>query len=390
MAVSTRFSAVLFGCLLTVLSCLSQGAADFKAKYVPEGGKIRLFIGQDTETISKYQQHVPEDSLEGVTLYTSVYNPENPVYFHGFYEPANWGAGPINYQKTLDDAPGAALAMGLGFSGDAATQELVGYEIAEGEHDKEIIRFINTLKDMSPRPIFLRIGWEFDGFWFGYRPESYKAAFRHIHSLIKQEKAENIVTVWHSAAWPDYNIAGGFSDLYNHSKPGMLDKWYPGDDVVDWIGVSVFYPDLTQWGYKPPMSPQDAQRSVLEFARKHNKPVIVAEAAPQGYRIGQQSFSPINQHKPKKASASKIWDGWFKPFFEFVHENQDVIRAVAYINTHWDDQPMWQCAYGGRAGQSGCWSGNWGDSRVQANDTIKERWLKEIQNEDRWLQSNPE
>ena len=369
----------------------ASSTRSFSAKFVPPAGKLRMFMGQDSETISKYRSDLPKDSLEGVTLYTAVFNTEDKSYFAGVYEPANWGAGPIDFNKTLQHNPGAALAIGLGFSGLPETQEEVGYQIADGKHDKELLRFAKHLKAMSPRPVFLRIGWEFDGFWFGYRPDSYKKAFRHIHSLLQQAEANNVVTVWHSAAWPEPNVAGDLAPMYDLRKPEMLNSWYPGDDVVDWVAISVFYRSLThQWDYTPPNTPEAAQASVLNFARKHNKPVLIAEAAPHGYRIGQLSLSTINKNQPIKTSAEKIWEQWYQPFFNFIYENKDIIRAVAYINTHWDDQPMWQCALGTKAGDSSCKQGNWGDSRVQANGLIKERWLNQVLNSDLWLQSNPE
>jgi hypothetical protein len=32
------------------------------------------------------------------------------------------------------------------------------------------------------------------------------------------------------------------------------------------------------------------------------------------------------------ASQSASWDEWFEPFFKFVTENNDMVRAVSYIN----------------------------------------------------------
>ena len=49
----------------------------------------------------------------------------------------------------------------------------------------------------------------------------------------------------------------------------------------------------------------------------------------------------MNNELPSK----QIWDEWYEPFFEFIHENKDIIRAVAYINTHWQSQPMWGQPY---------------------------------------------
>ena len=64
---------------------------------------------------------------------------------------------------------------------------------------------------------------------------------------------------------------------------------------------------------------------------------------------------------------------------KYIQQNVDVIRALAYINAEWDNQPMWSKPYR---------SGYWGDSRVQVNDEIKARWLAEIQR-DLWLNASP-
>ena len=170
-------------------------------------------------------------------------------------------------------------------------------------------------------------------------------------------------------------------------KQTILDKWYPGDDVVDWVSISVFYRDLSQWNYTPPTTPDIGQQSALAFARAHNKPVMIAEAAPQGYRIGALTQSPIQENKPQPVTQEQIWQQWFVPFFSFIDENRDVIRAVAYINTHWESQSMWHCKSGIPAGQPGCNNGNWGDTRVHANDYIKQQWLSEVNNAKRWVQT---
>jgi len=36
-----------------------------------------------------------------------------------------------------------------------------------------------------------------------------------------------------------------------------------------------------------------------------------------------------------------IWNDWYVPFFDFIHADNDVICAVAYINVDWDSQSMW-------------------------------------------------
>ncbi len=59
------------------------------------------------------------------------------------------------------------------------------------------------------------------------------------------------------------------------------------------------------------------------------------------------------------------WNAWCAPFFAHLHANSDVIKAVAYINTRWFDQPAWNAG--------------WGDSRVQIRPEIKAAWIAEMQ-----------
>ena len=57
-----------------------------------------------------------------------------------------------------------------------------------------------------------------------------------------------------------------------------LDDFYPGDDLVDWVGVSVFqqfYPNDVGGTVK------DLEH-VLNFAERHSKPSMIAESTPFG------------------------------------------------------------------------------------------------------------
>ena len=61
-----------------------------------------------------------------------------------------------------------------------------------------------------------------------------------------------------------------------------------------------------------------------------------------------------------------------------MRDNARVIRAVAYINVEWNAQEMW----GGGS------SRYWGDSRIEANALVRERWLAQIR-DGSWLHGGP-
>ena len=74
-------------------------------------------------------------------------------------------------------------------------------------------------------PVFLRFGGEMNGNWtsWGRDPAAYHQAFRLVHTVINRY-ASNVALVWAPGAVPTYN----------------LDLYYPGDDVVDWVGISLY------------------------------------------------------------------------------------------------------------------------------------------------------
>lgn len=111
--------------------------------------------------------------------------------------------------------------------------------------------------------------------------------------------------MWHSAA-----ECGG----------GPIEPWYPGGDVVDWIGLSYTVPAPCDFA---------AVNAVLNFARQQGKPTMIASAAPRGYDLGQLSYSPADQEVTHLTSGN-LWKGWFQPFFDFIGKNTDIIRAVTY------------------------------------------------------------
>ena len=124
------------------------------------------------------------------------------------------------------------------------------------------------------RPLFLRFAHEMNADWYpwgGARasapgtqdgPERYVAAWRHVHAVFVADGATNVRWVWSpnhrsipAAAWND------------------AARYYPGDDVVDWIGVD---------GYDRPSARPATFASLFDpvlstFAGR--KPLMVAETA---------------------------------------------------------------------------------------------------------------
>ena len=111
---------------------------------------------------------------------------------------------------------------------------------------------------------------------------------------------------------------------------------------------------------------------LVNFARSRAKPVLIAEASPQGYDLAQNfnaNIAPIwdGPSKGDKTDVSdlEIWEAWYAPLFKYMNENDDVIRGIAYINVNWDAQSRWGTPHN---------EGYWGDSRLEASPEIARRF----------------
>jgi hypothetical protein len=83
------------------------------------------------------------------------------------------------------------------------------------------------------KPVFVRWGHEFNGDWYpwavgknGQDPALYVKAYRHVHDLVVSAGARNILWVWCP------NAASLPPKPWNSALAA-----YPGDDVVDWVGL---------------------------------------------------------------------------------------------------------------------------------------------------------
>ena len=326
-----------------VITFLFSHFVFYAQKFEPEDRKCLVFIGQDlaaTGGLEAYNQGYSDyfNVPAGVTVYTNLSpGDESFGYYNkgldGIKAKANWGAGDCWAKLYIEEPNYKNTAMAIGLS-------MVNHEkkIAKGRHDDLIREFGMWIKSIE-RPVFLRIGYEFDGWeWNHYEKKHYLKAWKRIHSIFNELRVNNVAFVWQSKG------TGSGQDI--------LAAWYPGDDLVDWCAYSYF---------------GNPDEEMILFARKHNKPVFIAEATP----VRQLDNLYFDTDLKKEELEKIIWEEWFVPFFKLINENSDVIKAFSYINTDWSSQPMW---ISNPVFQKV-------DSRIQLSAYISKRWKAEMQKE---------
>ena len=371
----------LFGCV-TAGETGSEAATAAVETQLAADSRSRLFIvGQDLSAIRGYMNSDCCPRPDGVTAYLDFFALlEKEGGYGGLGIDAagkpldmetSWGAGPVSAYKSATEFGIDDIAIGLSITENNHPGGLD--RLVAGEYDANIEQLARFATMVSGK-MYLRIGYEFDGAWnHGYEnAPRFINAYRRIVDGMRSAGAGNVEFVWQGAAsTTDAVIDGGRHD--------NIADWYPGDAYVDWLALSWFmHPDEKpgiDFGFPVP-TPRQLGDEILELARSVNKPVMIAEAAPQAYDLRDNTTSHhavVWDGDPGTETTNvtdeEIWDNWFGPMFDYINNNADVIRALAYIDVRWDDQSMWGPPYAG---------GYWGDTRVESNPHIAKRFSAAI------------
>ena len=143
-------------------------------------------------------------------------------------------------------------------------EEKVFKHISAGIYDNYIINFAKNLAQYD-KPVFLRFAHEFDNPFYPWSktgkntPDEFKNAWNHIHRLLTENGANEVILVW------------------NPWKSTEMQQYYPGNETVDWIGITAL-----NYG---PLNPDRKHRSFEELyqvfhdslATFSNKPVMLSE-----------------------------------------------------------------------------------------------------------------
>jgi beta-mannanase len=92
---------------------------------------------------------------------------------------------------------------------------------------------------------------------------AYVDAWRHMAERFAEVGADNVSWVWTLTAYS--------------FRTGDPESLYPGDDIVDWVGVDGYVNVACPWLDVPWSSWTEAFTPAVEFAEEHRKPLVVAE-----------------------------------------------------------------------------------------------------------------
>ncbi|MHC4983420.1 MAG: glycosyl hydrolase [Planctomycetota bacterium] len=306
--------------------------------FYPPKGKVLHIAGQTREDFADYVEHVSLNGRAfslpaGAAFYTNL-------RLDGVHAPAclTKGDNHQDLQYLADKYANMVLQIALYLHFSQLDP------VAKGEQDTPIEALAEALKALK-RPVYLRIGYEFDAPDHRYEPRAYRDAYRRIVERVEESGVTNVSYVWHSYAMRP-----------THGDHDPL-AWYPGDAYVNWVGISFFQVSSEGWFEGP-----NRQR-LLAVARAKNLPVMICESSPVRFTAKQEQYT----HQA-------YWDYWFKPYFDFIETNS-CVRAFSIINCDWDSFSMTR-------------NSNLGNCRISSDPAALRRWRKKMQ-EKRYIHSDP-
>jgi len=181
------------------------------------------------------------------------------------------GGGGRSVKEFVEDCAAQGAIPCLTLEPWSATEESL-LSAAEAQWLDEFARDIGALD----RPVFIRFGHEMNGRWYPWgwqrtTPETFIEGFRHVAGEFRAH-APKAALVWA----PSQNWGSSTDETYSN--------WYPGDEHVDWVGLTTY-----QWDYAGLSGNQFVGSIVYgdgeegnfyeTFAEGHDKPMMITETA---------------------------------------------------------------------------------------------------------------
>jgi hypothetical protein len=200
--------------------------------------------------------------------------------------------------------------------------------IIDGTFDHELVLWADQARAL-PFPLLVEFGTEVNGGWFPWNgiyngagktdsygdpafpdgPKRFRDAYRHIIDLFRRRGVRNITWFFHinALSWPaaDWN---------------RMALYYPGDEYIDWIGVSVY-------GSQTPGERWVTFQEILDSAYSElaaisaNKPLALLE-----FGVAED---------PKQGSKAE----WIRVALQSIREQRyPRLKAVCYWHEAWENE----------------------------------------------------
>ena len=224
-----------------------------------------------------------------------------PALWMIFQSWTDWNKFPVAQAKRAHAMGSSFLVTWEPWSGRKGDASWSCKNVVTGAHDTYIREYARAVKS-AVGPVLLRFAHEMNGDWYpwgtantsysrrnnGNSPEDYVAMWKHVVAIFRAEGAKNARWVWA----PNIFATNQFNS--ERAQTQDLIALYPGDEWVDWIGLSVYNDGSRRPWTSFSLLFDGAYRIVTSLTQK---PLMVAEmgVTEQGAPRGQSKAHWIAQ-----------------------------------------------------------------------------------------------
>ncbi len=140
--------------------------------------------------------------------------------------------------------------------------------------------------------------------------ERYRDAYRHIIDIFREERVTHITWFFHA-------------DIYSMPKAewNRAKLYYPGDNYIDWIGVSIYGPQHPKEEYWESMSEILQERATTITEISDSKPIALLEFG-------------VTDHHPLGSKSE-----WLVDAFETILSGEYIdFKAISYWHESWEEE----------------------------------------------------
>ena len=195
----------------------------------------------------------PPESYKPIATFAAVAGrqPNLAGYFSGWGEPFKTAFA------TTASRHGAATLVQIDPTGASIAA------IAAGDYDDYLRSYADAVHDFG-HPVAIGFGHEMNATWYtwGYghvRAATFVAAWRHLVTVFRQERADNVTWLWTIQA----DVPGS----------GPIASWWPGATYVSWVGIDGYY-------YRPKSTFATVFGGTISQVRSFtSKPILLSETS---------------------------------------------------------------------------------------------------------------
>lgn len=204
-------------------------------------------------------------------------------------------------------------------------------KIIDGDFDDYLHQYAKDVKEYS-EPLLIDFAVEMNGDWFpwsgvinggaektGYGdiekadgPEKFVDAYRHIIDIFRDKEVKNVTWFFHP-------------DVYSYPENQTWNapkEYYPGDDYIDWIGISIYGPQNPNENYWQLFSEIIAEREKEILAISDSKPLALLEFG-------------VTDHHPLGTKTSWIMDAMNTILDK---DNPVQFKAISWWHENWEEE----------------------------------------------------